>query len=117
MLVVLDFYNGSYRLISDITFVYFTILWIFFFCLKLCNKVVLINFLLECSEDGRLSCGYSSFRGKRASMEDFYDVKMSKIDGKTVCLFGIFDGCVFFPHLVIFVILRAGLHNNYDLSL
>eukprot|EP00262_Sarcandra_glabra_P001666 TRINITY_DN1178_c0_g1_i1.p1 TRINITY_DN1178_c0_g1~~TRINITY_DN1178_c0_g1_i1.p1 ORF type:complete len:304 (-),score=62.17 TRINITY_DN1178_c0_g1_i1:154-1065(-) len=44
------------------------------------------------SEDGRLSCGYSSFRGKRASMEDFYDVKMSKIDGKTVCLFGIFDG-------------------------
>ncbi|XP_043688519.1 probable protein phosphatase 2C 76 isoform X2 [Telopea speciosissima] len=44
------------------------------------------------SEDGRLSCGYSSFRGKRASMEDFFDVKMSKIDGQTVCLFGIFDG-------------------------
>lgn len=44
------------------------------------------------SEDGKLSCGYSSFRGKRASMEDFYDIKTSKIDGKTVCLFGIFDG-------------------------
>lgn len=44
------------------------------------------------SEDGKLSCGYSSFRGKRASMEDFYDVKTSKIDGQTVCLFGIFDG-------------------------
>lgn len=44
------------------------------------------------SEDGKLSCGYSSFRGKRASMEDFYDVKNSKIDGQTVCLFGIFDG-------------------------
>lgn len=44
------------------------------------------------SEDGKLSCGYSSFRGKRASMEDFYDVKMSEINGKTVCLFGIFDG-------------------------
>lgn len=44
------------------------------------------------SEDGRLSCGYSSFRGKRASMEDFFDVKMSKMNGKTVCLFGIFDG-------------------------
>lgn len=44
------------------------------------------------SEDGKLSCGFSSFRGKRASMEDFYDVKMSKINGKTVCLFGIFDG-------------------------
>nr|DAD36287.1 TPA_asm: hypothetical protein HUJ06_006927 [Nelumbo nucifera] len=44
------------------------------------------------SEDGKLSCGYSSFMGKRASMEDFYDVKMSKIGGKRVCLFGIFDG-------------------------
>ncbi|OVA11430.1 Protein phosphatase 2C (PP2C)-like domain [Macleaya cordata] len=44
------------------------------------------------SEDGRLSCGYSSFRGKRASMEDCFDVKMATVDGKTVCLFGIFDG-------------------------
>ncbi|XP_022890328.1 probable protein phosphatase 2C 76 isoform X1 [Olea europaea var. sylvestris] len=44
------------------------------------------------SEDGRLSCGYSSFRGKRATMEDFYDIKTSKVDGLTVCLFGIFDG-------------------------
>ncbi|VFQ58265.1 unnamed protein product [Cuscuta campestris] len=44
------------------------------------------------SEDGRLSCGYSSFRGRRASMEDFYDIKTSKIDGQTICLFGIFDG-------------------------
>ncbi|KAK2983666.1 hypothetical protein RJ640_023200 [Escallonia rubra] len=44
------------------------------------------------SDDGKLSCGYSSLRGKRASMEDFYDVKTSIIDGKTVCLFGIFDG-------------------------
>ncbi|CAI9774175.1 unnamed protein product [Fraxinus pennsylvanica] len=44
------------------------------------------------SEDGSLSCGYSSFRGKRATMEDFYDIKTSKVDGLTVCLFGIFDG-------------------------
>ncbi|KAL8127850.1 putative protein phosphatase 2C 76 [Apium graveolens] len=44
------------------------------------------------SEDGKLSCGYSSFRGKRANMEDFFDVKITKIDGTTVCLFGIFDG-------------------------
>ncbi|KAL7614596.1 probable protein phosphatase 2C 76 [Lactuca sativa] len=44
------------------------------------------------SEDGKLSCGYSSFRGKRPSMEDFYDIKTCKIDGKMVCLFGIFDG-------------------------
>ncbi|XP_071734097.1 probable protein phosphatase 2C member 13, mitochondrial [Rutidosis leptorrhynchoides] len=44
------------------------------------------------SEDGKLSCGYSSFRGKRANMEDFYDVKTCKINGQTICLFGIFDG-------------------------
>ncbi|XAR52236.1 Phosphoprotein phosphatase [Bertholletia excelsa] len=44
------------------------------------------------SEDGRLSCGYSSFRGKRPSMEDCFDVKTSKIDGQTVCMFGVFDG-------------------------
>ncbi|TVU20094.1 hypothetical protein EJB05_36287 [Eragrostis curvula] len=44
------------------------------------------------SPDGSLSCGYSSFRGKRASMEDFYDIKSSKIDDKQISLFGIFDG-------------------------
>ncbi|KAK3219010.1 hypothetical protein Dsin_012980 [Dipteronia sinensis] len=44
------------------------------------------------SEDGKLSCGYSSFRGKRATMEDFYDIKTSHIDGKSVCMFGVFDG-------------------------
>ncbi|XP_047094587.1 probable protein phosphatase 2C 52 [Lolium rigidum] len=44
------------------------------------------------SDDGSLSCGYSSFRGKRASMEDFFDIKSSKIDDKKINLFGIFDG-------------------------
>ncbi|XVE58397.1 hypothetical protein DITRI_Ditri04bG0166400 [Diplodiscus trichospermus] len=44
------------------------------------------------SEYGKLSCGYSSFRGKRATMEDFFDIKTSKINGQTVYMFGIFDG-------------------------
>ncbi|CAA7053730.1 unnamed protein product [Microthlaspi erraticum] len=44
------------------------------------------------NDDGSLSCGYCSFRGKRSTMEDFYDIKASKIDGQTVCMFGIFDG-------------------------
>ncbi|KDP22154.1 hypothetical protein JCGZ_25985 [Jatropha curcas] len=44
------------------------------------------------SEDAKFSCGYSSFRGKRATMEDFFDIKNTKIDGQTVCMFGIFDG-------------------------
>ncbi|WOL20483.1 putative protein phosphatase 2C 52 [Canna indica] len=44
------------------------------------------------SDDGSLACGYSSFKGKRASMEDYYDLKSAKIDGQTIGLFGIFDG-------------------------
>ncbi|KAF7091654.1 hypothetical protein CFC21_094208 [Triticum aestivum] len=44
------------------------------------------------SEDGSLCCGYSSFRGRRASMEDFYDMKSSKMDAKQINLFGVFDG-------------------------
>ncbi|KAJ0261720.1 protein phosphatase 2C 76 [Hirschfeldia incana] len=44
------------------------------------------------NEDGSLSCGYCSFRGKRSTMEDFYDVKAFKMEGQTVCMFGIFDG-------------------------
>ncbi|XP_011001884.1 PREDICTED: probable protein phosphatase 2C 76 isoform X2 [Populus euphratica] len=50
-----------------------------------------ISFSLA-SEDGELSCGYSSFRGKRVTMEDFFDVKNTTIDGQRVCMFGIFDG-------------------------
>ncbi|XP_072993645.1 probable protein phosphatase 2C 7 [Typha latifolia] len=44
------------------------------------------------SEHGSLSYGYSSFRGRRASMEDFFDAKLLKIDGENINLFGIFDG-------------------------
>ncbi|KAI4330933.1 hypothetical protein MLD38_029169 [Melastoma candidum] len=44
------------------------------------------------SDDGTLSWGYSSFRGKRMTMEDFYDMKTSVTSGKTVGMFGIFDG-------------------------
>ncbi|EMS58499.1 putative protein phosphatase 2C 56 [Triticum urartu] len=44
------------------------------------------------SEDGNLSCGYSSFKGRRPTMEDRYDVKFAKIKGQTVSLFGVFDG-------------------------
>uniref|UniRef100_A0A7I4BQP8 protein-serine/threonine phosphatase n=1 Tax=Physcomitrium patens TaxID=3218 RepID=A0A7I4BQP8_PHYPA len=36
--------------------------------------------------------GGLSLRGKRASMEDFHDTKISKVDGIIVGLFGVFDG-------------------------
>ncbi|KAM3191443.1 hypothetical protein ACQJBY_068988 [Aegilops geniculata] len=44
------------------------------------------------SEDGKLSCGYSSFKGRRPTMEDRYDFKFAKMKGQSVSLFGVFDG-------------------------
>uniref|UniRef100_A0A7I4FAN9 protein-serine/threonine phosphatase n=1 Tax=Physcomitrium patens TaxID=3218 RepID=A0A7I4FAN9_PHYPA len=44
------------------------------------------------SENKKFSYGFSSLRGKRASMEDFHDTKISKVDGIIVGLFGVFDG-------------------------
>jgi protein phosphatase 1L len=45
-----------------------------------------------CSENKKFSYGYSSVRGKRASMEDFHDTKISEVNGEMVGLFGVFDG-------------------------
>jgi len=39
------------------------------------------------SEDKRCSYGYASCQGRRATMEDFYDAKISKIDGDMVGFF------------------------------
>lgn len=47
------------------------------------------------SEDGKLTCGYSSYIGRRSTMEDCYDIKLTKIDGQPVNLFGVFDGIIF----------------------
>ncbi|KAJ1284354.1 hypothetical protein BS78_03G197100 [Paspalum vaginatum] len=44
------------------------------------------------SEDGSVSCGYSSIRGRRASMQDFYSIESSRIDDKQINFFGVFDG-------------------------
>jgi protein phosphatase 1L len=44
------------------------------------------------SENKKFSYGYSSLRGKRASMEDFHDTKISMIGSTIVGLFGVFDG-------------------------
>ncbi|XP_071923365.1 probable protein phosphatase 2C 11 isoform X2 [Coffea arabica] len=39
----------------------------------------------------KFSYGYSSFKGKRASMEDFYETRISEVDGQMVAFFGVFD--------------------------
>ncbi|CAM6070187.1 unnamed protein product [Sphagnum tenellum] len=44
------------------------------------------------SENLKFSYGFSSLRGKRASMEDFHDTKISKVDSQEIGLFGVFDG-------------------------
>ncbi|KAK6115623.1 hypothetical protein DH2020_007892 [Rehmannia glutinosa] len=42
--------------------------------------------------NARFSYGYVSFKGKRASMEDYYEIRISEVDGQMVALFGVFDG-------------------------
>lgn len=48
--------------------------------------------LLSGSRNGRFSYGYSSFKGKRSSMEDFFETRISEVDGQMVAFFGVFDG-------------------------
>nr|KJB29101.1 hypothetical protein B456_005G084400 [Gossypium raimondii] len=50
-----------------------------------------ISFLTG-SRAAKFSYGYSSFKGKRPSMEDFYETRISEVDGQMVAFFGVFDG-------------------------
>ncbi|PON31536.1 Protein phosphatase [Trema orientale] len=47
---------------------------------------------LNGSRSARFSYGFSSFKGKRASMEDFFETSISEVDGQMVAFFGVFDG-------------------------
>lgn len=47
---------------------------------------------LSGSQNGRISYGYSSIKGKRSSMEDFFETRVSEVDGQMVGFFGVFDG-------------------------
>ncbi|KAJ6817181.1 putative protein phosphatase 2C 11 [Iris pallida] len=44
------------------------------------------------NKNGRFSYGYSTFKGKRASMEDFLETRISEVNGQMVAFFGVFDG-------------------------
>lgn len=44
------------------------------------------------SKTARFKYGYASFKGKRASMEDYFETTISEVDGQTVAFFGVFDG-------------------------
>ncbi|XP_035546984.1 uncharacterized protein LOC108981366 isoform X2 [Juglans regia] len=50
-----------------------------------------ISFLTG-SQNGSFNYGYSTFKGKRASMEDYYETRISEVDGQMVAFFGVFDG-------------------------
>ncbi|KAK6938333.1 PPM-type phosphatase-like domain [Dillenia turbinata] len=50
-----------------------------------------ISFLTG-GQNRRFSYGYSSFKGKRASMEDFFETRIAEVDGQMVAFFGVFDG-------------------------
>ncbi|KAI3736691.1 hypothetical protein L2E82_26658 [Cichorium intybus] len=47
---------------------------------------------LSGSKTARFKYGYASFKGKRASMEDYFETTISEVDGQTVAFFGVFDG-------------------------
>lgn len=40
----------------------------------------------------KFSYGYSTFKGKRSSMEDYYETRISEVDGQMVAFFGVYDG-------------------------
>ncbi|CAA3019054.1 probable phosphatase 2C 11 [Olea europaea subsp. europaea] len=50
-----------------------------------------ISFLTG-NSNARFTYGYCSFKGKRASMEDFYETRISEVNGQMVAFFGVFDG-------------------------
>ncbi|XP_052731134.1 probable protein phosphatase 2C 11 isoform X3 [Vigna angularis] len=50
-----------------------------------------LSSFLSGSRSGRFSYGYSSFKGKRSSMEDFFETTISEVDGQMVAFFGVFD--------------------------
>ena len=52
----------------------------------------LITNSVACSEDGTFSFGYSKLVGKRMSMEDFHDARIDTVGGRTIGLFGVYDG-------------------------
>lgn len=51
------------------------------------------------SRSAKFSYGFSSFKGKRASMEDFFETSISEVDGQMVAFFGVFDGMIKFSYL------------------
>ncbi|KAL8141378.1 hypothetical protein V2J09_007399 [Rumex salicifolius] len=50
-----------------------------------------ISFLTGTNKLG-FSYGYSTFKGKRSSMEDYFDAKVSDVHGQMVAFFGVYDG-------------------------
>ncbi|KAH6789128.1 Protein phosphatase 2C family protein [Perilla frutescens var. frutescens] len=48
--------------------------------------------LITRDKNSRISYGYSSFKGKRSSMEDYYEIGISEVGGQMVALFGVYDG-------------------------
>ncbi|PHT50303.1 hypothetical protein CQW23_10050 [Capsicum baccatum] len=50
-----------------------------------------ISFLTG-NKNAKFSYGYATFKGKRATMEDYYETSISEVDGQMVAFFGVFDG-------------------------
>lgn len=61
--------------------------------INLAAKLIHFSFSFLTGNPSRsFSYGYSSFKGKRTSMEDYYETRISEVDGQMVAFFGVFDG-------------------------
>lgn len=72
--------------------------------LEFMEKLIFGSFLTG-NRNAKFSYGYSSFKGKRSSMEDFYEASISEVDGQMVACFGVFDGKSLIPKYYLYVIL------------
>lgn len=71
------------------------LLLLFVYCqelLELRKELIFFGSFLTGNRNAKFSYGYSSFKGKRSSMEDFYEASISEVDGQMVACFGVFDG-------------------------
>ncbi|KAH0988763.1 hypothetical protein GBA52_000246 [Prunus armeniaca] len=58
------------------------------------NVVIIVCVVSVCFSLGVVGFNYdfSSFKGKRPSMEDYFVANISDVDGQMVSFFGVFDG-------------------------
>lgn len=86
------FSGGGIRFPDHLTFDLFREpIWVFF----IVDFVFLRCSFLAGTRPVKFSYGYSTLKGKRSTMEDFFETRISDVNGQMVAFFGVFDGMLF----------------------